>query len=93
MRYLGPNLKTVNHLNNGHGLCTRCGDQLGEHLSPGGIIRKLLVSLLGAATLTAGVFIVRQHQKEVAEEAQRQVPAGEKVARDISLERLRELGL
>ena len=62
-------------------------------MNPGGPIRTFLVSLLGAATLTAGLFLVRQHQREADAEAQRQVPAGERVARDISLEKLRELGL
>jgi hypothetical protein len=60
---------------------------------PGGTIRTFLVSLLGAATLTAGLLLVRQNQKEADEEAKRQVPAGERVARNVSLERLRELGL
>jgi hypothetical protein len=62
-------------------------------LDPGGTIRKFIVSLLGAATLTAGLLIVRQHQKVTEAEAQSQIPAGEKPSRDISLQRLRELGL
>lgn len=62
-------------------------------LNPGGPIRTFLVSLLGAATLTAGLILVRQHQKETDDDARRQVPAGERMARNISLEKLRELGL
>jgi hypothetical protein len=65
-----------------------------RNFDPGGTIRKFIVSLLGAATLTAGLFIVRQQQQKVAEaEAQKHVPAGGKVARDVSIQRLRELGL
>ena len=62
-------------------------------LNPGGTIRTFFVSLLGAATLTAGLLLVRQHQKEADAEARRQVPAGENTARIVSLEKLRELGL
>jgi len=62
-------------------------------LNPGGPIRTFLVSLLGVATLTAGLLLVRQHQKGAEAEARRQVPAGERMARNVSLERLRELGL
>ena len=62
-------------------------------LQPGGPIRTFLVSLLGAATLTAGILLVRQQQKEADAEVKRQVPAGERLARNVSLERLRELGL
>ena len=60
---------------------------------PGGLIRTFLVSLLGAATLTAGLLLVRQHQKEAEAEARKQVPAGENAVRTVSLEKLRELGL
>ena len=61
-------------------------------LGPGGTIRNFVVSLLGAAAFVAGLFLVRHH-KEAEEEVKRQVPAGERVARTTSLERLRELGL
>lgn len=64
-----------------------------QHFDPGGTIRKFIVSLLGAATLTAGLLIVRQHHKVTEAEAQKQIPAGEKAGRDVSLQRLRELGL
>jgi hypothetical protein len=59
----------------------------------GGPIRNFLVGLLGAATLTAGLLLVRQHQREAETEAKHLVPAGEKVARQVDLDRLRELGL
>jgi hypothetical protein len=61
-------------------------------MNPGGPIRTLIVSLVGAATLTAGLLLVRQ-QKDAGVETKRQVPVGERTAKDISLDRLRELGL
>ena len=59
----------------------------------GGTIRTFLVSLLGAATLTAGVLLVRHHQTKAEVGARKQVPAGESTARTASLDKLRELGL
>ena len=59
---------------------------------PGGPIRTLIVSLLGAAALTAGFFVIR-HQREAEDELKNQIPAGEKTARTVSLDKLRELGL
>ena len=52
----------------------------------------MIVSLLGAAALTAGIFVIR-HQREAENELRNQIPAGEKTARTISLDKLRELGL
>jgi hypothetical protein len=52
----------------------------------------LLVSLLGAAALTASLLALRQ-QREAGENVGRQIPAGEKTARVVTLDRLRELGL
>ena len=69
------------------------GKEMVGTLNPGGPIRTFLVSLLGAATLTAGLLLVRQRQKVAETEATRQVPAGERMARNISIEKLRELGL
>ncbi len=69
------------------------GKEKEQYLNPGGPIRTFFVSLLGAATLTVGLMLVRQHQKEAESEAQRKVPAGERMARNVSLEKLRELGL
>ena len=83
----------LNQGKDGHGSCTGRARTTVPTLNPGGPIRTFLVSLLGAATLTAGLFLVRQHQKGADGEAQGQVPAGERTARNISLERLRELGL
>jgi len=66
---------------------------------PGGIIRTFIVSLLGAATLTAGILVLKHHREtEVESRGQirvgaNQIPAGEKTIRIASLERLRELGL
>jgi hypothetical protein len=61
---------------------------------PGGPIRTFIVSLLGAATLTAGLLLIRQQRDAEAElELKKQIPAGEKAARVVTLDRLRELGL
>jgi hypothetical protein len=62
-------------------------------MNRGGPIRTFLVSLLGAATLTVGFVLVLQHQRGSETEARRQVPAGEQMARNVSIEKLRELGL
>ena len=64
-----------------------------ETLTRGGPIRTFLVSLLGVATLTAGLLLVRHHQKDAVADAVRQIPSGERTARNVSLEKLRELGL
>jgi len=68
-------------------------------LNPGGTIRTFIVSLLGAAALTAGILVLK-HQRETEVESKGQIrfgadqiPAGEKTVRIASLERLRELGL
>ena len=61
---------------------------------PGGLIRTFVVSLLGAATLTAGLLLIRQQREVEAElEVKKQIPAGERTARVVDLDRLRELGL
>ena len=52
----------------------------------------MIVSLLGAAALTAGILVIR-NQREAENELKKQVPAGEKTVRIASLEKLRELGL
>lgn len=62
----------------------------GTHPNPGGTIRTLIVSLLGAAALTAGLLAFR-HQRQA--NPRPQVHAGETVGQMASLERLRELGL
>jgi hypothetical protein len=50
------------------------------------------VSLLGAVALTAGILVIR-NQREAEDQLRNQIPAGEKTARTVSLEKLRELGL
>lgn len=57
----------------------------------GGLIRTFTVSLLGVAALAAGLMLLRQ-QKQVESPRLKEVPAGESVPSQISLERLRELG-
>jgi hypothetical protein len=62
--------------------------------NPGGPIRKLVVSLMGAVSLVAGLMVIRHHRETDAEaEVKKQVPAGENTARTASLEKLRELGV
>jgi hypothetical protein len=51
------------------------------------------VSLVGVATLTAGLLMMRQHYKEAVEGTRRFVPADERWAKTVSIEKLRELGL
>jgi hypothetical protein len=58
---------------------------------PGGPIRALLVSLLGAATLTFGILLLRQ-QREMGTPGTTRIPGGESATRTVSLDRLRELG-
>jgi hypothetical protein len=49
---------------------------------------------LGAATLTAGLLLIRQQRENDAElEVKKNIPAGERTARVVTLDRLRELGL
>ena len=53
----------------------------------------MIVSLVGAVTLTAGILLVRQRQRDPDDEVKRHVPVGERRTEKISLDRLRELGL
>jgi len=64
----------------------------GSCIDPGGPIRTFIVSLLGAAAVAAGLLAFRFH-REAETELKGQIPAGEKTARTVSLEKLRELGL
>ena len=59
---------------------------------PGGPIRTLAVSLIGAAALAAGLVFIHQQKQVDAPQRLKQTPPGETVPADISLERLRELG-
>jgi hypothetical protein len=57
-----------------------------------GTIRKVTYSLLGAAALAAGLLLIRQQKQEDPRVAGELAP-GEAVPSEISLERLRELGI
>lgn len=57
-----------------------------------GSIRKVTYSLLGAAALAAGLLLIRQQKQEDLVVAGEPAP-GESVPSEISLERLRELGI
>lgn len=54
-------------------------------------IRTFTVSLIGVAALAAGLVLIRQ-QRQVENPRLRDVPPGETVPTEISLDRLRELG-
>jgi hypothetical protein len=55
-------------------------------------MKKLAIGLLGAAAVATTVLLVRQ-QKDLDGRDQRLVPAGETKPAELSLERIRELGL
>lgn len=57
-----------------------------------GSIRKIAYSLLGAVALAAGLLLIRQQKQEDPRVAGELAP-GESVPSEISLERLRELGI
>ena len=54
-------------------------------------IRAFIVSLIGAAAVVTGLVILRQ-QKQVDHTRVGEIPAGETVPSDLSLERLRASG-
>jgi hypothetical protein len=56
------------------------------------VIRTLLVSLLGAAALAAGLVLIRQTDPQPLPRSRRDSHAGESEPGTISLERLRALG-
>jgi len=56
-------------------------------------MRKFTVGMLSAAALAATVLLVRQQREELAPKQANLVPAGETQPAQISLERIRELGL
>ena len=56
------------------------------------IIRKVTLGFLGAAAAVASLLLIRQTKQVTPKESAR-LPAGESVPGDISLERLRELGI
>jgi len=55
-------------------------------------MRKFTVGLLSAAALATTILLVRQ-QKQVEEKEPAAIPAGETQPTNISLDRIRELGL
>ncbi|MGI9627287.1 MAG: hypothetical protein ACR2QM_10665 [Longimicrobiales bacterium] len=61
----------------------------------GGVIRKFSVSLLGTAALAAGLVLLRQGNPRPEPETATvdEVPPGETVPAQISLDKLRELGI
>ncbi len=56
-------------------------------------IRKLTISLVGAAALAAGVLLVRQQKQIDPKDSASAVPPVRTVQAQVSLERLRELGI
>ena len=58
-----------------------------------GAIRKLTISLIGAAAVAASVLLVRQQKQLAPRETAEQIPPGETTPAHVSLDRLRELGL
>jgi hypothetical protein len=64
-----------------------------RHVSSlGGAIRTFTVSLLGALVLAAGLVVIRNHKVEERDKG-KEVPPGETIGSEISLDRLREIGL
>jgi hypothetical protein len=55
-------------------------------------MRNFTIGLLSAAAIATTILLVR-HQKDVDTRGQRMVPAGETHPTELSLERIRELGL
>lgn len=55
-------------------------------------IRTLVVSLIGAAAVAAGLVLLRQQKDSEIEEAAK-VPAGERVPATIVLEKIRNAGI
>ncbi len=68
--------------------------QASEYHAPskGGAIRAFTVSLLGAIVLAAGLVVIRNHRVEEQEKG-KEIPPGETVRSEVSLDRLREIGL
>jgi hypothetical protein len=56
-------------------------------------MKKLTLGLLSAAAVAATILLVRQQKEVEAAKEPRLVPAGESQPTDLSLERIRELGL
>jgi hypothetical protein len=58
----------------------------------GGNIRKVTLGVLGAAAAVASLLLIRQ-TKQIPPKETLNLPAGESVPGNISLDRLRELGI
>ena len=58
----------------------------------GGNIRKMTLGVLGAAAAVASLLLIRQ-TKQIPPKETLDLPAGESVPGNISLDRLRELGI
>jgi hypothetical protein len=56
-------------------------------------IRKLTISLLGAAAVAASILLVRQQKQMTPQDTAEAIPPGETTQAPVSLDRLRELGL
>ncbi len=56
-------------------------------------MKKFAIGLLSVAALATTVLLVRQQREEMEVKDRRLVPAGETNPTNISLERIRELGL
>lgn len=56
-------------------------------------IRKLTISLIGAAAVAASILLVRQQKQLTPQDTIDTIPPGETTQTSISLDRLRELGL
>ena len=56
-------------------------------------IRKLTISLVGAAALAAGILLVRQQKQIDPKDSASAIPPVKTVQVQVSLERLRELGI
>lgn len=62
------------------------------HPAPrGGLIRTFTVSLIGVAALAAGLLLIRQ-QKQVDGPGFKDIPPGETVPAELSLDRIRAVG-
>ena len=56
-------------------------------------MRKLTISLIGAAAVAASILLVRQQKQVEPKEAAGAIPPGDTTEAPVSLERLRELGI
>ena len=62
-------------------------------ITKGSAMKKFTFGLLSAAALATTILLVRQQKEVESKELREAVPAGETQPTNISLERIRELGL